>query len=332
MPTKFCINILQQKRMIIDKLHFEKQIETINQILWKKDFEVVPLLKMKLINFKKEEILKHYSQTFQNFPLVIEKSSDEIGISIFGSEFFEVYYEVVNGDRSFSAEKENEILDKRKNFIAENNLETIEIFVDELFNSLVYNYGDFISNTMKQHYFIGINDEVKVLLNILKRYKSVLKDNTKQIDIFWSIRLDKSISNLILEMLIEFIEQRLSTLTISTDNINFENNLIYVENDIVSIEWNGFQQELCELILELEKKEWIAQIRTGDRRKIANSITKIFNLNKTKRRKNSNTDNSFYQLLKGEYVGGIRKYPFMEKENYEKKFNGIIACAKSQSG
>ncbi|MDC8001324.1 hypothetical protein POV26_09760 [Aequorivita todarodis] len=317
--------------MIIDKSHFEKQIDTINQILWKKDFEVVPLQKMKLMNFKKEEVLQHYSLTFQNFPLVIEKSSNEIGISIFASEFFEVYYEVVNRDRTISAEKNSEILKKRKNFNAENNLETIEIFVDEFFHSLIYNYESFISNTMKQHYFVGVNDEVKILLNILKRYKNVLKDKTKQIDIFWSIRLDKNISDLILEMLIEFIEQRLNILTISTDNINFENTLTYVENDIASIEWNGSQQELCELILELEEKEWIAQIKTGDRRKIASSITKIFNLDKTKRRKNSNADNSFYQLLKGEYEDKIRKYPFMEKDNYEKKFNGIIACTKSQT-
>lgn len=317
--------------MIIDKSHFEKQLDNINQILWEKDFEVVLLQKMNLVNFRKEEVLKHYSLTFQNFPLVIEKSSDEVGISIFASELLEVYYEVVNSERSILAETENEILKKRKNFKPENNLEALEIFVDEFFNSLIYHYDSFISNTMKQHYFVGVNDEVKVLLNILKRYKNVIKDNTKQIDIFWSIRLNKNISDLILKMLIEFIEQRLNMLTISTDSISFENNITYVENDIASIQWNGSQQELCELILELEEREWIAKIKTGERRKIARSITKIFNLDKTKRRKSSNAENSFYQLFKGEYEDKIRRYPFMEKENYEKKFNRIISCTKSQT-
>ncbi|MCK0115132.1 hypothetical protein [Gelidibacter sp. F63206] len=323
--------LAQKQKMIIDKLHFERQLNNINQILCKKDFNVTLLRKMPLNNFKKEEILSHYSLTFQNFPLTIENSSNEIGISHFATEFFEFYYELVDMNRAVSPQKEKEILNKRQTFIPENNLETIEIFIDEFIHSLIYNYENFLSNTMKQHYFVGVNNEVKILLNILKRYKSILEDQTKQIDIFWSIRLDKKISDLVLEMLIEFIEQRLSILTISTDNINFESKLIYIQNESSSIEWNGSQQELCELILELEKKEWIAEIRTGDRRKFANSITKIFNLDKTKKSKGSNSNNSFYQLLKGEHIDNTRTYPFMEKENYEKKFSGILDLKKIQT-
>lgn len=310
--------------MILNTNHFTKRIDDINQLLWKEEQEIISLGKMTSRRFKKEEILNYYNSTFKNFPLDIENSSKEIGVSIFATELLELHFELIEMNRTISANKKKELLEKRKTFNPSDNSETIEDFISTFFHCLVYNYDEFLENTMKQHYFIGINDEVKILLSILNRYKSVLKDKTKQIDLFWSIRLNKQISDLLLEMLIEFIEHRLNLLTISTENINLENELNYVENNIYSIDWNGSQQELCELILELEKKEWIAEIKNGDRRKFADSITKVFNLTNTKKNKKSNPNNSFYQLLKGEFENKERIFPFMEKENYKKKFNGII--------
>lgn len=310
--------------MILHPFHFSKKIEKINQILWNEKLEIISLYKMNFKSFEKEEVVKYYDSTFKNFPLDIENSSKEIGISIIATELFDIYYDLTKHNQRISPERESKILDNRKNFEPKDNTETIEDFIQEFFHCLVYNYDEFLSNTMKQHYFTGINDEVKILLSILNRYKSVLKDKTKQIDIFWSITLTKQISDLILEMLIDFLEQRINLLTISTESVNFGNELTYVENDIFSINWNGSQQELCELILELEKKKWIAEIENGDRRKFSNSITKIFNLTNTKKNKNSNPNNSFYQLLKGEHEKKIRTFPFLEKENYEKKFNRII--------
>ena len=309
--------------MILDTFHFSKKIENIDQILLNEELEIVSLQKRVLKNFEKEEINDWYISIFQNFPLTIENSSKEIGISIFATELLDLYYDIVESNVSITNAEKREIFEKRENFEPKNNTEVIHFFIDTFLNSLIYDYEYFLANTMKQYYFIGINDEIKILLNILNRYKNVLKDKTKQIEIFWCIRLNKQLSDLVLDMLIEFIEQRLNLLTISTENIHLNNELAYVENDIFNIGWNGTQQELCELISELEKKEWISKIKTGDRRKFANSITKIFNLSNTKKNKKSNTSNSFYQLLKGEYENNERIYPFMEKENYERKFNGI---------
>ena len=301
-----------------------KKIENINQILWKEETEITSLSRMTFKKFDRKEILHYYDLIFKNFPLEIENETNEISVSVFATEIFDLHYQIVDLNNQISTSKEIELLEKRKNFKPEENSETIEDFISTFFHCLVYNYEDFLTNTLKQHYFVGVNDEVKILLSILNRYKSVLKDKTKQIDLFWCIKLNKQISDLILEMLIEFIEQRLNLLTISTENINSGNELNYVENEIYSIDWNGSQQELCELILELEKKEWIAEIRNGDRKKFANSITKIFNLTNTKKNKKSNPNNSFYQLLKGEFENKRRIYPFMEKENYDKKFDGIM--------
>ncbi|QLE02378.1 hypothetical protein HX109_12730 [Galbibacter sp. BG1] len=310
--------------MILHSLHFAKKIDDINQILWKDELEITSLSRMIFRKFNKKEVLHYYDLIFKNFPLEIEEANQEISVSVFATEIFELHYELIELDNQLSIDKKNELLEKRKTFKPEHNSETIEDFISTFFHCLVYNYEDFLANTLKQHYFVGINDETKILLSILNRYKSVLKDKTKQIDLFWCVKLNKQISDLILEMLIEFIEQRLNLLTISTENLSIGNELNYVENNIFSIDWNGSQQELCELILELEKKGWIAEIKNGDRRKFANSLTKIFNLTSTKKNKKSNQNNSFYQLLKGEFENNERIYPFMEKENYKKQFNGII--------
>ena len=325
MITDFIHFTFEKKyKMILDPLHFSERFENINQILWNKESEFVALHKFPFKTFKKEKIRSHYALFFLNFPLSIENATNDIGVSIFATELLETYYYLVETNFGISHEKEKEIINKREYFDPSEHSETVEYFISRLFDSLIYNYEDFIKNTMKQHYFVGVNDEVKILLSILNRYKSVLKDKTKQIDIFWSIKLNKQISDLILEMLIEFIEQRLNLLTISTESINLNPNLAFVQNDLFSLQWNGSQQELCELILELESKNWIQKIQTGDRRKVATSITKIFNLNGTKKNKRSNPNNSFYQLLKGEHENHQRIYPFMEKEQYKRKFEGIL--------
>lgn len=162
----------------------------------------------------------------------IENESQEICISIFATELFDLHFQLIELDDQISEGKKIELLKKRETFKAKENSETVENFILTFFHFLVYNNEDFLNNTFKQHYFTRINDEVKILLSILHRYKSVLKDKTKQIDLFWCIKLDKQISDLISEMLIEFTEQRLNILAISTDNIHLPNDLNYVENDI----------------------------------------------------------------------------------------------------
>lgn len=310
--------------MILDPSHFDKHVEDINQLLWKEDLEVNYLQKTKFRKFNKEEILKYYDSIFKNFPMVIESATHDLQISIFATEMFELHYKLIDCDEPIKLSEEQELLDKRLSFNPHENTDVIDDIISTYFHHLVYSYDEFLKNTLKQHYFVGVDDEVKILISILKRYKSVLKDKTKQIDLFWCVKLNKQISDMVLSVLIEFIEHRLNLLTISVENIEICNEVNYVKNDIFGIEWNGSQQELCELILKLEEKGWIAEIKNGDRRKVSNSLTKIFNISSTKKSKKSNQNNSFYQLLKGEFdSNNNRIFPFMEKGSYEMQFEKI---------
>jgi hypothetical protein len=281
--------------MITDKSYFENQTNEINQIIYNNSSKVSFLEKMTIRTYGKEKITKYYNDCFFNFPFTIEDASEEIGISIFATELFELYYDLDKNMNQVSSLRINEVMENRKKFIPENHLYLIIDYLDEFIYGMVYFYDKLLENTKKHHFFKNIDDEKIILLNLLKRYKSVVNDEAKQIDVFWSIKLTKTLSDLIIKIFIEFIEQRLNILTINFEQTNFEYKTTYVENKIHQIKWNGTQQDFCELIIELEKKNWIEKIQEGNRKKLVNSITKIFNLENTKKNENSDPNNSLYQ-------------------------------------
>ncbi len=309
--------------MITDKTYFENQTNEINQIIYNNSSKVSFLKKMTIDNYNKEKINEYYNDYFFNFPFTIEDASEEIGISIFATELFELYYNLDEKMNQVSSLRIKEVMENRKKFIPENHLDLIIDYIDEFIHRMVYSYDKLLENTKKHHFFKNIDDEKIILLNLLKRYKSIVNDETKQIDVFWSIKLTKTLSDLIVKIFIEFIEQRLNILTINFEQTNFEYKTTYVENKIHQIKWNGTQQDFCELIIELEKNNWIEKIQDGDRKKLVNSITKIFNIDNTKKNENSDPNNSFYQLLKGEYENKERIYPFLENSKYKRKFDLI---------
>lgn len=309
--------------MITDKFYFENQINEINQIVFDNSSKISLLKKMPINDYSKEKITQLYNHCFFNFPFTIEKASDEIGISLFAEELFELYFDLNDSSTKVSTNKINEVLENRKNFIPEEKIELIIDYVDDFIHGMVYSYDMLLENTKKHHFFKNIDDEKIILLNLLKRYKSVIIDDTKQIDVFWSIKLTKKLSDLIVKIFIEFIEQRLNLIMITFEQTNIEYKTTYIENKVHQIKWNGTQQDLCELIIELEKNNWIDKIQDGERKKIAESITKIFNLENTKKNENSNPNNSLYQLLKGEYENKERVYPFRENPKYIRKFDLI---------
>ncbi|RSC93180.1 hypothetical protein [Tenacibaculum singaporense] len=133
--------------MILHTVHFSKKINEINQLLWKDELVITSLNRMKFRKFNKKEVLHYYDLIFKNFPLDIENASQEISVSIFATEMFDLHYELVDLDRTLSIEKKNELLEKRKTFKPEYNSETIEDFISTFFHCLVYNYEDFLQNT-----------------------------------------------------------------------------------------------------------------------------------------------------------------------------------------
>ncbi len=59
------------------------------------------------------------------------------------------------------------------------------------------------------------------------------------------------------------------------------------------------------------------------RKKTANTITELFDLEQTKRSESSNVEDSFYQQFKGEWINGEWVLKFFETKKYKKKFDKI---------
>lgn len=311
--------------MITDTNYFKGKLDDINQELETYKLGVEKIRKIITFKLTKQEITEKYEDIFMNLPYQIENSTEKIGFSIDLLELFDFYYSLSDFTEKIDPEKTKEIKLKRENEY--NDLNEMQYliydYIEEYIHNLVYEYKKVIENTRKHFFFADIEDEKIILMNLLKRYKSVLNDETKQINVFWGIRLSKKISNIVLEILIEFIEQRLNILTIKIDIIQSDYKTTYIENSAKPLKWLGTQQELVELIIELNRKNWIPNIEDGERKKFISSITNLFDLENTKRNVKSNTENSMYQQFKGEYIDGERTYPFLEQHKYEKKFTEI---------
>lgn len=310
--------------MITEHNYFSGNLSEINQEINSLTQNVDLIRKISLNDFSKENITQRFNEIFRVFPYVIETASDSIGISIYTKELFDLFYEISEFDGKIDTER----IAKSKQRFKSSQLEDddkylINDFLDDYFHIITYGYGEILENTKKYHFFYGIEAEEVILMNLLKLYRSVLLDNSKQLSIFWGITLTKKISDIVTNMLIDFIEQRLIVLNPKIELENIPNKMTYIDNKLKQIKWLGTQQELCELFVELENKKWIPEILTGERRNIANSITSIFDLESTKRNENSNYKESFYQKFKGEWLNGKRYYSFLELEKDKLQFNGI---------
>jgi hypothetical protein len=310
--------------MITEHNYFSSNLSEINQEIYSFNQNVDLIKKIPINDFSKESITQKFNSIFRVFPYVIETASDSIGISIYTKELFDLFYEISEFDGKIGKER----IDKSKQRFKSSQLEDddkylINDFLEDYFHIITYGYGDILENTKKYHFFYGIEAEEVVLMNLLKIYRNVLLDNSKQLSIFWGVTLTKKISDSVTKMLIDVIEQRLIVLNPKIGLENIPNKMTFVDNKLKTIEWLGSQQELCELFIELINKKWIPEIEHKERKNIANAITSLFDLESTKRNEKSNYKESFYQRFKGDLIGEERQFLFLDSVKYKRKFNEI---------
>ncbi|MTI23456.1 hypothetical protein, partial [Fulvivirga kasyanovii] len=187
---------------------------------------------------------------------------------------------------------ENTINKKLKNDMP---AEAISNAIADKINNLLFDYNSVLETTRRVNNLNGIKDEEKILINHLNHYESLLRSDTKQIDTFYGIVLNKEISDLILQIYVRFISYRLALLNPQLESHTASSN----SKDLKKIVWKGNQKELCELFIELQSKGWIEEIKQGDFFKTAKAIYNLFDLSHTQKNKNSDIETSFYQILKG---------------------------------
>lgn len=185
--------------------------------------------------------------------------------------------------------------------------ETIHIAICDKISNLIYQYNLVLEVTKEANGLFGIEDEEKILLIHLNKYREILSSDVKQIDFLYGITLNKKISDLILEIYVRFINERLKMINPKLSQIDTNH-----KEKATKILWKGSQKDLCELFIELQEKGWIDEFKWGERNKIANSICNLFDLTLTKKRENSDVVNSFYQILKGIHNPKTKKREYIE--------------------
>lgn len=315
--------------MITDKKYFADRLAQISHEIFKHENRVTLINKGKIFDYSFEELSKRFDYLFLEFPYDIEPKSDSLGLSIYTIEVF-------NLDPSISFN--NGKIDPSKIEISKSRFEKQELsaediyyisdFLEDYFHRITYEFGTLIENARKLHFFQGVKKEETILLNLLNRYRMVLKDKSFQLKIFYGVKLTKLIADMVTELLVDAIEQRLKVLNPVCDSKIPTKETVFVKSENHQIEWHGTQQELCELIIELERKGWIPKIPNGNRKSIAASITSLFDLHRTRKSSKSNVNNSFYQIFKGEVIDNNRRFPFQDAPNYISKFDGIYQNRK----
>ncbi len=311
--------------MITNTKHFDNKLQELRGLLSDYQEDINLMQFRKITNFSKENITDDFNYIFLSLPYEIETTSNDLSYSYYTIELFDLYYEISDYDGQIDSER----IQKSKHRFKQQKLDTqdrflVLDFVENYLHSLLYNYDVFLSNAKKFHFFVGIDDERIILENLYQLYKGVLLDKTKQIRLFLGINLTKAISDKIIEMLCDFIEQRLLVLNSSINIGAIPNKITYEENKHNKIQWLGTQQQLCELFFELIQKGWIPEIPYGSIKKTSDSITNLFDLEHTKRSKSSKPNDSFYQQFKGESEAGKWTLSFFKSKKYEKKFKNIL--------
>jgi len=306
--------------MITDNIYFTQKTYPIIQQIENEIDDAIIAEKFLFRSFTREEMYNVYCSIFYEFPYRIIPKNEFIGISINALE-------TLDGGASFDEhEDKNKLFDfqidgfleRRKSFDPKNCLETVECFIDEFFNKLVFNFDKFIESSKKFPFFLGIDDEQIILLNLIKHYKSTLSNESIQIDFFWAIQLPKKINDQLLVLLIEYLEQRVAILNVKITDIIFENKISITQEFQNKIIWNGNQQQLCELFLKLKDNKWVENFEEGNLKLFVSSLCNLFDIKKTKKKDTSDEINSLYQIFKGEIIDGKKTYPFLDKPRYKK--------------
>lgn len=312
--------------MITSTGYFSTTMCEINNALFNEDIKVEFYNGGKITNYKTSSIEELYNSIIQVFPYNVQRKSDKVEIS---TKIYDLEYAYRLMD-SRNQNLPNEIIDKLKQDfsieVEEDDKVLPYTLLEDMIYTLVYEYEKVLKRIKKYPVFYGIEDEQIILKNLLILYRNTIKSENSQIEIFPWMILPKNISDMIVKMFIDFIEQRLMVLNPDV-SINSSYNINVSEQIEKQIKWLGTQQDLTELFITLVEKGWIPEIGERKRTAFARSILKIFNIEETRKDKKSNLEQSFSQNFKTFNEDGVTKYIF-QKDNYKSKFDKIAQNTK----
>lgn len=204
--------------------------------------------------------------------------------------------------------------------------EVLHTAITDKISNLVFQYNKVLAITRERDNLQGIHDEEKIIINHLNRYYHVLNSPDLQLELSIGLLYSKEISDLFVRALIRFLEKRLSLLNPQLDKSKEEEiSLTYGPDRQFRFVWGGSQKELLELIVMLQKNNWINSIPKNQLSQAGKAICNLFDINGTKKSQNTDPTNLFIQILKGEINQDTsqREYDKVYMKGYKYKFDEI---------
>jgi hypothetical protein len=310
----------KKRIMIVSKTHFERKGERIKAMIFDEECPLEIILKKPKSTeyFDKEYYRKIYKQNFINYPVDIIPADDKTYLNTKLVMNFYRYYEI---DSPVADDKR--IIENAQNCDESSVIWDIDEIIDEKIHCMFYDFDKSLEAAKQSSWCLGITDHVLIIKNLLNHYINIKNNPEVMLSFFYGLSLKKEISNLLLDIYIEFLSDKLAMFTI--DQIGMPSQVEIVSSKETKIKWKGKQAEIVELFVELQRKNWIESLDETGLAQSARIIFKIFDLSDTKRKKDSDIVQNINQLLKGEYNEKKERVYVFEKKGAIRKFKTITS-------
>lgn len=304
-----------------------------SDIISKLEIEIARLKKENLITVIREKKQSKFSADTSKFLYDTYHNSLPLGV-------IEAHEQLIFSERFLSIEEFYFGLNERKNPLSENAIlksisrvkedYNVDFHVFEFISSRLdfvpHILSDEINSLKNSEFFPCCDDSTVIIKNLIRFYRSIVNSPKEQVNFFlFDLKLNKKLSDLMTVGIINVLEKTLDLITDDkTINTKDKTEVLTKTDTSFKLIWQGQQKELVELISELQDKNWIRQINSGEISKAAKSICKTFDLTGTKRKIDTDERKSFEQSLKGDLIEGNRDYSRVLGKRYVKKFNEIL--------
>lgn len=198
----------------------------------------------------------------------------------------------------------------------------IEELIDERLHNLIFEFAQCLDKTKAEYYFAGISDIKLIIKKLLNHYVNILNDEKIQLSVIDGLVLTKELSDSLTEIYIEFLEDKLAMLDI--DNVYIKKTIPVTIKEEYKFKWKGKQQDILELFVELQNKNWINNLDENSLFKTAELLCKTFDFSDSQKKEGKSPVSSIYQLLKGEFDNKKNRIYCFDKDGYKRKFDEII--------
>lgn len=262
-----------------------------------------------------------YKYNFISFPVDVVPRGYEFYVSQSFITDYHKYHAIRNNLR------EELLMRQLDNTGEERQRELISSMIREKVMNLSFEFEKALKWARTSYIFAGITDNVTILRNLLNLYRNVRKQEAFQISHFGGMTLPKEVSDLMTDIYIIYLTDRLAMMEIK--DVRTDQMITPTQELGARLKWHGKQQHLVELYLMLEQKGWVTNNGLS-KKKVAELLCQLFDISSTKRKEDSNSIESIYQLLKGltDKDDRYKVNYFFDEPKYSRQFDNISTLIK----